>query len=298
MRLGPISRKTRASGGSGLNRFGMKEYVSAVRHFRWVLDSVEEFLSVEPDGSVLDVSRLARGTSLSIGRPLSDQHILHALSALSAIGVLNEQSAHFILDKNTFDATADKRATVRAVLDAIPEVLSGRPDAELCVSLPPTITAAAGIVIREMMADLRAGLWDVISGARESLVIASPFWDTAVAQEVATLLEPRMRCGLNCVILGRFSNAGERVALPHLKKLARCGQIKIMSWFDGDEENRETFHFKAASADRGKLAYLGSANMIRSSLRSRMELGVLLRGQPADELNAVLGVVLAIAKPI
>jgi hypothetical protein len=149
-----------------------------------------------------------------------------------------------------------------------------------------------------MTSDLRAGLWDVISGAREFLVIASPFWDTAVAQEVASLLEPRVRRGLKGVILGRFSNPKERVALPNLAKLTAGGQMTIMSWFDGDQENTETFHFKAASADRGRLAYLGSANMIRSSLRSRMELGVLLRGRPAEELDAVLSVVLAIAKPI
>jgi hypothetical protein len=276
----------------------MKEYASAVRQYRWVLDSVEQFLSAEPDGSILDVSRLARGTSLSIGRPLSDQQILHALSALCSLGVLRERSTQFTLDKTILEATAERRATVRAVLDSLPEVPSGRPDAELCVSLPPTLAAAAGIVIREMTSDLRAGLWDVISSARDTLVIASPFWDAVVAQEVGALLETRMRNGLKCVILGRFSNAGERIALPNLTRLTKCGEITIMSWFDGDDANRETFHFKAASADRGKMAYLGSANMIRSSLRSRMELGVLLRGRPAEELDAVLTVVLSIAKPI
>jgi len=276
----------------------MKEYASAVRQFRSVLDSVEQFLVAQADGSLLEVSRLARGTSLSIGRPLSDQQILHALSALSSLGVLKERSSHFIFDKALFEASADKRATVREVLDSLQEMPSGRPDAELCVSLPPTLTAAAGIVIREMTSDLRAGLWDVISGAREALVIASPFWDAVVAQEVVTILEPRMRRGLKCVILGRFSNADERVALPSLERLASSGEVTIMSWFDGDAANRETFHFKAASADRGKLAYLGSANMIRSSLRSRMELGVLLRGQPAEDLDAVLSVVLTIARPI
>jgi len=276
----------------------MKDYATAVRQFRWVLDSVEQFLMTQPDGSLLEVSRLARGRTLSVGRPLSDQQMLLALSALASLGVLKERSPHFILDKELFEASTERRTTVREVLDALPEMPAARPDAELCVSLPPTIAAAAGMVIREMTSDLRAGLWDVISGARESLVIASPFWDAVVTQEVATLLEPRIRRGLKCVILGRFSNTGERAALPNLTRLASCGQITIMSWFDGDEENRETFHFKAASADRGKLAYLGSANMIRSSLRSRMELGVLLRGRPAQELDSVLNVVLAIAKPI
>jgi len=135
----------------------MKEYASAVRQYRWVLDSVELFLSTEPDGAILDVSKLARGASLSVGRPLSDQQILHALSALSSLGVLHDRSTQFSLDKPMFDASAERRSTVRAILDALPEISNMRPDAELCVSLPPTIAAAAKIVIREMTTDYVLG---------------------------------------------------------------------------------------------------------------------------------------------
>jgi phosphatidylserine/phosphatidylglycerophosphate/cardiolipin synthase-like enzyme len=72
----------------------------------------------------------------------------------------------------------------------------------------------------------------------------------------------------------------------------------ILSWFEGSGSDTQTFHFKAISADRGTRAYLGSANMTVSSLRSRMELGVVLTGKVAEELDRVLRVVLTLASPI
>ena len=56
-------------------------------------------------------------------------------------------------------------------------------------------------------------------------------------------------------------------------------------------------HFKAISADRGQRAYLGSANMTVLSLRSRMELGVILGGAAASQLDRILRVVLTRAAP-
>jgi phosphatidylserine/phosphatidylglycerophosphate/cardiolipin synthase-like enzyme len=239
-----------------------------------------------------------RSRSLSKGRPLSDQQILLALSALCSLGVLSEERTHFVLDKTRFGASAETRALVREVLEGIVEPSESCSEAELCVSLPPTIRTAAALVIREMSADLRAGLLDVIASAEQSIIIASPFWDAKTASEMKSFLEKRVLRGLRCVILGRFSTPDERRALPDLLKLTRDGDCKVLSWFEDVNASDETFHFKAASADGGKIAYLGSANMTHSSLRSRMELGVLLRGRPAADLDGLLEVVLKMAKSI
>ncbi len=276
----------------------LKPYVAAVRTHRWVLDSVESYLETEPDGAHLEVSRLARASTLARGRPLSDQQILVAFSALAAIRVLSRKRNGFVFDKGSFDASAATRSVARAVLDGIDDQKNLIREAELCVSLPPTLTAAAAAVIREVSPDLRAGLLDVITSAQESLVIASPFWDSATAGEIRVLVENRLAKGLRCVVLGRFSSEIEKRAVDALLKLKAIGDCTVLSWFEDSSAATETFHFKVASADRGKVAYLGSANMTRSSLRSRMELGVLLRGQPAAELDAVLTVVLSVAKPV
>lgn len=276
----------------------LKPYIAAVMAARWVLDSVEAYLESERDGARLEVSRLARASTLARGRPLSDQQIIAALSALSTLKVLSQQRNGFVFSKDVFEATASTRAAVRAVLDGIDGSTDSKPDAELCVSLPPTLATAAALVIREVSPDLRAGLLDVIVSAQESLVIASPFWDFTTAGEIGSLLEKRLANGLRCVILGRFFTEDEKRAVDGLLKLKSVGDCSVLSWFEDSNATVETFHFKAASADRGRVAYLGSANMTRSSLRSRMELGVLLRGQPAAELDAVLAVVLSVAKPV
>lgn len=63
------------------------------------------------------------------------------------------------------------------------------------------------------------------------------------------------------------------------------------------DKNIQTFHFKAAVADQGTKAYLGSANLTTSGLRSRMELGVILTGEVAGQLHRVIVAALALASP-
>ncbi len=43
---------------------------------------------------------------------------------------------------------------------------------------------------------------------------------------------------------------------------------------------------------------MGSANMTYSSLRSRMELGVILNGRAAAQLDRILRVVITMASPV
>src|SRR5207253_4588515 len=118
------------------------------------------------------------------------------------------------------------------------------------------------------------------------------------AIELKSLLEKRVKRGLHCSILGRFSDEKGRAALTELSKIGKPENCTVLSWYEEANSKVQTFHFKAASADSGKMAYLGSANMTFSSLRSTMELGVLLKGQPAAELDAILKVVLSIATRI
>ena len=162
----------------------------------------------------------------------------------------------------------------------------------------PTLAPAAQHVIRESSTDLRSGMLDVIVGAQGSLLIASPFWDAGTSEEIATLAKKRLAGGVSVTILGRFSRDLPVPVGAELRKIAKDPNCSILSWFEGSGNDTQTFHFKAISADRGARAYLGSANMTVSSLRSRMELGVVLTGKVAEELDRVLRVVLTLASPI
>lgn len=57
----------------------------------------------------------------------------------------------------------------------------------------------------------------------------------------------------------------------------------------------ETFHAKVVLAD-DDYAYVGSANMNRSSLENAMELGVLMRGEAARAVGRVVNAIRAVCK--
>lgn len=102
----------------------------------------------------------------------------------------------------------------------------------------------------------------------------------------------------NVNILGRFSRDLAAEVKIELSRIAKAPHYAIFSWFEGSGKDTETVHFKAISADRGQGAYIGSANMTSSSLRSRMELGVILTGAPAFQLDRILRVVITMASPV
>jgi len=139
---------------------------------------------------------------------------------------------------------------------------------------------------------------DVIAAAKQSLLIASPFWDAVTSEEIATLAKKKLRGGVSVTLLGRFSRDLPASVRNELRKIAEEPNCSILSWFEGSGSDTQTFHFKAISADRGTRSYLGSANMTESSLRSRMEIGLVFTGKVAKELDRVLRVVLTLASPI
>jgi hypothetical protein len=141
-------------------------------------------------------------------------------------------------------------------------------------------------------------LLDIVASAKESLIVASPFWDADTTSEMVSLARKKLAAGVQVWILGRFSRDLPTDVKTQLSKIADDPGCTILSRFEGVGTETQTFHFKAISADRGRLGYMGSANMTVSSLRSRMELGVILTGDAASHLDRILRVVIAMASPI
>ena len=63
------------------------------------------------------------------------------------------------------------------------------PEAQLSVSLPPSLSEASKRNFREAPLDLRACLIDMVAGAKLSLIVASLFWDAETAGEMASHLD-------------------------------------------------------------------------------------------------------------
>lgn len=262
-------------------------YAAAVERLGWLVDAVETSLSSRAEGTEL-TSEAVR--SACAGRLATPDEALVALNALSEIGVLGPPPKRRLSQANLASSAA-YRAGIRDGLAARPR---GSNPIRLCAAVPPGLTGSASIILRQTAEDLRGALMDMVAGAKTDLVLASPFWDDATMSDVAPLLSRRLESGVRLRILGRF-NAGVPIALSQLAMRPRC---TLLSWYEshsGDPFGSHTFHFKAAVADGGSRAYLGTANFTESGLRSRLEFGVLLEAEAAVRLATAVEAVLELA---
>jgi phosphatidylserine/phosphatidylglycerophosphate/cardiolipin synthase-like enzyme len=224
--------------------------------------------------------------------------MLIAVNALCDLGVLTRKGSDYQLDRTRLDSTEELRKGISLTIEILRDASPTVEETHLCVSLPPALPAAAEHVIRECSTDLRSSLLDVIASAKHSLILASPFWDAGTTNEMVSLLNKKLTVGVRVWILGRFSKDLPASVRSELLRIVDGGQCSILSWFEGTGNETQTFHFKAVIADSGTRAYMGSANMTVSSMRSRMELGVILTGTAAAQLDRILRVVITMATPV
>lgn len=277
----------------------MRTYILTLKARPWLLPTVEEALGSLPPSASKDLSKSVRNLRAQNGRPISDDELLIAFNALCSLGVLEKEKSRYTLNSERLSATKQWRLGVQETLDVLKESsIDEGEHLNLCVSLPPALSPAAEHVIRESSTDLRSSLLDVIASAKQSLIIASPFWDAGTTAEMVTLVGKKLAHGVHVSLLGRFSRDLPVDVRSQLVKISHSSNCVVMSWIEGAGIDTQTFHFKAISADRGHRAYLGSANMTVSSLRSRMELGVILSGSAASQLDRILRVVLTMATPV
>jgi phosphatidylserine/phosphatidylglycerophosphate/cardiolipin synthase-like enzyme len=152
--------------------------------------------------------------------------------------------------------------------------------------------------LRQNALDLRATLFDCIASAQKRILLASPFWDRTTTADITEIFVKRLSSGVLIDVLGRGEQKIDDDFLSLVKCFASYQGIRFYSWFkpfDEDPSKIQTFHFKAAVIDNGERAYLGSANMTSGGLRSRMELGVVLRGDASVTLARILESVLSIS---
>jgi hypothetical protein len=222
-----------------------------------------------------------------------------ALNALCDLGVIERDGRRYRLNRSRLDATDQVRRSVHETLHFLAvDVRNSSADVQLCASLPPSLSPAAEHVIHESSTDLRSSLVDIVASASQSLILASPFWDRDTTAEMVSLARKKLDAGVHVNLLGRFSRDLAPEVKTELSRIAKAPHCAILSWFEGSGKETQTFHFKAISADRGQRAYIGSANMTSSSLRSRMELGVILTGAPAFQLDRILRVVITMVSPV
>jgi phosphatidylserine/phosphatidylglycerophosphate/cardiolipin synthase-like enzyme len=244
-----------------------------------------------------DIFKMLRRLPSEAGRPLSVDQLYLALAALEDLGIVARSGKGFSFNRSRFFETGELRKGIKATAKALRQDTQ-RERSHLCVSTPPSLSNEAEYLIREFCTDLRSELLDLISNASSSIIIASPFWDGTTSADLVSLLGKRAQAGVELTLLGRFSEELYPAVRAQLQKVSQSPKCRILSWFETSGSETETFHFKAISVDQGRAGYIGSANMTTSSLRSRMELGLILKEDLATQLDRVLRIAIAMAKPM
>lgn len=263
------------------------------------LEAVERNISGLDDGHAVAVAELAaavRGTGVSYDM------VVGALQALADLAVLHCDGVKvFVINRAELVRSASARlAAQQAIRWAATRITD---QAELLVAPArdwPEPTRASD---KGSFSDLRAAIRAQIAEAERSILLASPFWDLEVAQDLGEILQRRLEAGVRLRILAREPIAGSpsATALRRLSGLSVGGSAAEVLILDKrsavDRFGSSTFHFKAALFD-AEIAYLGSANFNTAGFGSRWELGVLLRGNQARRVSALLEWLLAFARPL
>jgi hypothetical protein len=167
------------------------------------------------------------------------------------------------------------------------------------VTLPKTSTVLRGHsgALPESYAT-RDGFTYVAGRAARRLVFLMPFMD----QEGVHLIVDMMKTckASQRVLISRPDSRGYRSYLRHLPLLNAAG-VEVMEYWhrrpDGESPAAETFHAKLVFAD-DHLAYVGSSNLMVSSLVGGLECGVILDGPQARPFRDIVDCVLRASVPV
>jgi len=269
-------------------------YAKVTHQYGWLLRLAEQAFEASSGDLVIDQTFFL---NLPAGRYPSDETINVVKEALLEVGTLRRDGAKLTLDRQAF---RDSQSYRKGIEDAITALLPPTDQSvQLCATIPHGLDGLVEKALRIHTLDLRSALLDLIASAESRLVLASPFWDLQTAGELAEALAKRLTAGIRVDLLGRFPSDNREIELFLLKRLRRYDQCQLFAWHERNDAKRiTTFHFKAAVIDDGVRAYLGTANLTYGGLRSVMELGWIVQGDPAKQLLGILNVILSIALPI
>lgn len=270
-------------------------YSAAAKTVGWLLTELEAALEKLPAEAFVDRAFVRHACATRV--PTVDEIAL-AINGLVGLGVLRPAEHGYALDTAAFIGTRDYRRGFKEGMAAAVQA-SESPLPTLCMAVPPGLPRTFKQTIADAAADLRAGIVNVIASARDRLVLASPFWDVATACDIGELARRRAEAGVKVDILGRSDATDD--AMSYLNGLfAECDDVRVFRWYEPipTRESVTTFHFKAVIADDGARAYVGTANLTHSGLRSTMELGFIVGGPQGRAVARIVDSVISISQRV
>ncbi|MFE1597520.1 phospholipase D-like domain-containing protein [Methylobacterium sp. ID0610] len=173
--------------------------------------------------------------------------------------------------------------------------VSPRATARLVVTMPPAPSRLGDALAADIASDYVAltrttdAFRHLALLARERFTIMVPYIDVVGAEWASQLFEE--------------TAAAERIFIVRdASQISSCGQAgtrltraatRIIDYGGADQSN-ETFHAKIVLAD-GIAAYVGSANMLRRSMSTNLECGMLVEGPAVGAVRVLVNAVASMA---
>lgn len=188
---------------------------------------------------------------------------------------------------------------LRGILDA-QQAPERSPSTTPIITLPETSRALRRALGPEAeFYETRDGFAHVAARARRRLVFLMPFIDSAGAEALCQLL--RATGVSERIVIVRPDSRLNRHYARFLPQLKAVGADVLEYWVPrdtrGDGPAAETFHAKLVLADQ-ELVYVGSSNLLGSSLDGSLECGVLLDGEAARPFRLIVEAVVSVSNPI
>ncbi len=223
------------------------------------------------------------------GRLGSAEDVDVAIQGWASLGLVTREGRYLRVATNMLEETREYR---RGICDAVTRSRPQAVSVQLCATFEPLVEGIRGLFERSFL-DLRSVVSDVITSSTEDLVLASPFWDHESVSGLTDVIRRRLEAGVRVRILSRFGQEGTvPKEFVHLRRIYPSS-FSVHSWIRAGRNGEDvTFHFKVATSDRGRKAYLGSANFTTSGFRTRLELGVLFTGHEAGVIHHAVETVL------
>ena len=143
---------------------------------------------------------------------------------------------------------------------------------------------------------------DIAASARRRFVVMTPFLDMHGANWLSKLLG-NVNVGVKTTLIIRNLTTPSQPSYPEgcaaLREILMASDTVVLDYAvpRAIGSGIETFHAKVVLAD-DDYAYVGSANMNRSSLETSMELGVLVRGEAARAIARVVDAIRIVCTPL
>lgn len=150
-------------------------------------------------------------------------------------------------------------------------------DAELTVSVPDAF--------EDRSAELMARLTRFVRSAESELIVVTPFFTKFGVDAFVDYLTQATNRGVSVTVLTRDVSGGngnsEHVQRIH-ETVTDAGDSRNLHLFEYDSDHGN-LHAKALIVD-GERAYVGSANFTNYSLKSAIEIGLIVQGPVVDDL--------------